>query len=557
MTAQPRAERWAPYVVGVLFAIPVLVAKYPPMDDLPLHEASVGLLRHWGDEHFAPRSLYYLNLGHPNQLFSFLVFAMAFLVPIGWASKIVVASSLLALPVAAAHLADHLESPRWTALLVAPLGLGWLFFWGLIQNIIGLAVLLAILPALDRFSANPTGKRAAWMCAAIVLLHFAHQAMQVVALAALVLCSVGVDTPSDPRARRACVRAIPAVFCVAIAFAAYRYSRYLSGPLHRRAPQFVFHDPLHKLMGIPHVLFGGGYEPYIANLMLVLGMAPVALLIADRVRSRPAASRTVLGRVHTWRFELLALALLVAYFAAPANFQSTTLLYHRFLPAAWSLFVVCAGVGTRGTLRMPARLLCCVVPVASVLISWPVFADSDQVYSELEPLVDRIAIGSSVMTLNLDRADDSNRLWSPTDAMGHIVAVRGGRALFDYTLSPISPVTQRASKQWTDPIDRIDENPLGLRPTWDFTRFRYVLCNTKRSGLGAAVAMAMKAEAQLIGQSGNWYLFESRLPLVPFDADDAPLPDPRSPTLRWRLTELATQLDAATQKGDAPQKQRE
>jgi hypothetical protein len=258
-----------------------------------------------------------------------------------------------------------------------------------------------------------------------------------------------------------------------------------------------------------------------------------------------------------WRFELLALTLLATYFAAPANFQSTTLLYHRFLPAAWALFVVCAGIGTRGALRLPARLLCCVLPVASVLISWPVFADSHQVYSELEPLIDRIAIGSSVMTLNLDRADDPNRLWSPTDAMGHIVAVRGGRALFDYTLSPISPVTQRASKQWTDPIDRIDENPLGLRPSWDFTRFRYVLCNTKRSGLGAAVAMAIKDEASLVAQNGNWYLFESRMPLVPFDSDDVPLPDPRSPTLRWRLTELATQLDTTTHESDAPQKQRE
>src|SRR5580658_437642 len=188
-----RIERWAPVVVGALFAIPVLVAKYPPMDDLPLHEASVGLLRHWGDANFAPRTLYYLNLGHPNQLFSFLVFALSFLVPIGFASKIVVACSLIALPIAAAHLADHVESPRWTALLAAPVGLGWLFFWGLIQNIIGLAALLALLPAIDRFGSRPTGRRAAWMCAAMLFLHFAHQAMQLVALVALVLCSIGVD----------------------------------------------------------------------------------------------------------------------------------------------------------------------------------------------------------------------------------------------------------------------------------------------------------------------------------------------------------------------------
>jgi hypothetical protein len=544
-------ERWAPTVVGALFAIPILVSKYPPMDDLPLHEASVGLLRHWGDVHFAPRTLYYLNLGHPNQLFSFLVFALSFLVPMGLASKLVVASSLFALPVAAAHLADHVESPRWTALLAAPVGLGWLFFWGLIQNIIGLAMLLALLPAIDRFAASPTGKRAFWMCGAMLVLHFAHQAMQLVALAALVLCSVGVDAGVGQRAGRGGLRALPAVFCVSVAFAANRYSWYLSGPRHRRGPLFFFHDLLDKVVGVPGVLFGG-YEPFVGNLMLVLAMAPAALLLTSRLQGQPRPSGSLARRVNFWRFELLALGLLVAYFVAPANVQSTTLVYHRFLPPAWALFVICAGIGTGARLRLPAKLLCGVAPIASVLISWPAFADSHRVYSDLEPLLDRIAIGSSLMTLNLDRQEDPNRLWSPTDAMGHIVAVRGGRALFDYTLSPISPVTQRANKQWTDPIDRIDENPLGFRPDWDFTRFRYVLFNTKRSALGAAVQMALKDEASLIEQSGDWYLFESRLPRVAFDADDAVPPEPRPPTLRRKLMDLAVKLDERTREQAAP-----
>jgi hypothetical protein len=546
------AERWAPYVAAALFAIPVLVAKYPPMDDLPLHEASVGLWRHWGDVHFAPRGLYFLNLGHSNQLFSLLVFLLSFLVPIGWASKVVVACCLFALPLAAAHLANHLGSSRWTALLVAPLGLGWLFFWGLIQNILGLAVLLALLPAIDRFCARPAKKSAAWMCAALVLLHFAHQAMQLVALVAFFFFSVVARSAREPRARQTWLRGVPIAFGVAVVFAANRYSRYLSGPRQLRGALAVFPDLLSKVVGVPGILFGG-FEPYIGNLMLALAAAPVSLLLAQRFRASPTGSRPFFRRVHEWRFELLALGLLLAYFVAPANFQSTTLVYERFLPPAWALFVVCAGIGTRNTLRSFGRVLCGIVPLASVLVSWPVFADSHRVYSELEPLIDRIDVGSSVMTLNLDREEDENRLWSPTDAMGHIVAVRGGRALFDYTLSPISPVSQRPDKQWSDPIDRIDENPLGLRPDWDFTRFRYVLFNTRRAGLGAAVALALKDEASLTAQSGAWYLFESRLPLVPFDAYDATLPEPRPPTLRRKLSELAAQLGPKDPANGAPQ----
>src|SRR5437868_655122 len=123
-----RAERFAPLFVGCLFAIPVLVATYPPMSDLPLHEASIGMLRHWGDTQFAPPSIYVLNLGQANQLFSLLVAALSFAIPIAWASKLVVAASLIALPLVTAHFADYVGAPRLSVLLVAPIGLGWLFF---------------------------------------------------------------------------------------------------------------------------------------------------------------------------------------------------------------------------------------------------------------------------------------------------------------------------------------------------------------------------------------------------------------------------------------------
>jgi hypothetical protein len=535
-----RAEQWAPYVVGALFALPVLIAKYPPMDDLPLHEASVGLLRHWADTHFAPRSLYYLNIGHSNQLFSFLVLLFSFLVPMIWASKIVVAGAVFALPLAAARFADHVGASRWTVLIAAPVGcLGWMFFWGLIQNIIGLGVLLALLPAIDRFASQPTGKGAVRMCGAMLLLHFSHQVMQLVALAALLLCSIGAAREAGSRGRRTVWLALPIVFSAAIGVAANRYSWHLSGPRHRRTTLFIFYSLWHKIESFSGVLFAG-YEPYVRNLMLALAMAPVALLLVRRWRARPAAMGPLAEQVHAWRFELLALGLLVAYFVMPANFRGTTLIYHRFLPTAWFLFVICAGIGS-GPLRLATRLLACVPPLASLLISWPVFADSHRVYTDLEPLLDRIEIGSPVLTLNLG-PHRSFRLWSPVDAAGHVVAVRGGRSLFDYTLSPISPVTQRPAKQWIDAMDRLDGNPYGLRPDWDLTRFRYLLLNTSLPQLAAVVTMALKDEARLKADNGSWYLFETRLPVIAFDADDAPLPEPHPVTLRHKLRQLARDL---------------
>jgi heme exporter protein D len=537
-----RAERFAPYVTGILFSIPVLIVKYPPMSDTPLHEASIGLLRHWQDPHFAPRGLYYLNLGHANQLFSIAVWALSFIVPLTWATKLIVAATVFAMPVGAARFADYLRSPRWTALLVAPLALGWFFFWGLVQNMIGLTLLLVLFPAIDRFAAKPTSKGAAGICAAMLLMHFAHEAMQLVALLALVLFSIGTGKPS---LRAVGLRAIPVFFCAAIVTAANRYSWYLSGPHLILSPLFTFYPLDHKFTTFSGVLFGG-YDPYVRNLMLAAATAPVLLLLVERVRNRERGLRSLAEKFHAWRFEFLVLVLVGIYFVAPANFHGTTLVYHRFLPTAWAIFVVCAGAGIGSGLRPPVRLLCGALPIATLLVAWPLFADSHRCYSDLEPLIDRIEVGSSLATLNLGpRAQYP--LWSPTDAMGHIVALRGGRSLFDYTLSPISPVTQRADKQWTNFVTRLDGNPFDLRPAWDLTRFRYLLIYTTNPGLAEVVTMAIKDEARPVAHSGVWYMFESRLPRVAFDSDDAPaLPEPHPATLRKKLRELAVQLDSTT-----------
>jgi hypothetical protein len=504
------------------------------MADLPLHEASVGLLRHWGDPQFAPPSLYFMNLGHANQLFSLMVFLLSYAVPIAWASKIVVAASILALSVAAGNFADYLGASRWTALLVAPIGLGWLFFWGLIQNIVGLAVLLALLPAIDRFAMRPTWRGVAGMCGAMVLLHFAHQAMQLVACMALVICSIGFPL----RAKPFILRALPLGFCAALVYAATRYAWLFAGPKPKAMLLFQWTPVLYKLATIPGVLFAG-YEPYVRNLIMALAVVPLAFIAAERIRGRQRADRPLPKRIHDLRFEFLALGLFALYLAAPVAITSTTLVYHRFLPPAWAILVVAIGSNTRVIATLP-RALCAVLPAASLLVAWPSFADSDQIYSDLEALIPLIRPGSAVIALSLEHR--SNRLWEPMVAMGHVVAVRGGRSFFDYTQSPVSPVSQRPDKQWAEALARMENHPFEMRPDWDLTRFRYFLLLSTKPTIGAAVTLAIRNDAILIGSKGDLYLFESRLPVVPIDASDAPLPMPDPPTLRQMLANASNEL---------------
>ena len=108
--AAPRARSLAslvPLAAGLLLALPTLVARFPPMTDLPLHDAVVGTLRHLHDPGFFPPDLYRLNLGHPNQLFHLCAWALSYVMSVDWACKLVIAAAQIGILVAGGRLARH------------------------------------------------------------------------------------------------------------------------------------------------------------------------------------------------------------------------------------------------------------------------------------------------------------------------------------------------------------------------------------------------------------------------------------------------------------------
>jgi hypothetical protein len=507
------------------------------MADLPLHEASIGLARHWGDAHFAPPSLYILNPGQPNQLFALLSLLLSYVMPVQWATKLVVAGMLLALPLAASHFADHVNAPRWTALLAAPVSVGWLFYWGLVANILGLVVLLMFLPSIDRFAAKPSMRGLLGMMAAAACMHLAHQIVLMIGFGLLVLCSV-----NGRGGRRAhALRGAALAFIALAVYLGSRYSWLYAGPMLRAMVPFIFVDIWHKLDISSGVLFGG-YETYVRHLLLVLGLAPVLLFVAERHRNRPPVRRGVIERAHAWRFELAGLLLVACYFVFPSDIKATTLVYHRFLPPAWCILAICSAAGVRQTARQVPKALCAALPVASLLVAWPRFADSDRVFRDVDSLIPLVEPGSALLGLDLGPSEP-HRLVHPGGLSGHVVSKRGGRSGFDYTQSPISLVIQRPDKIWGEPVLRVVDKPLNMCPAHDFQRFRYMLIATVQPGLAAAVKMALADEARLIGSRGELYLFESKLAVAPVDGDDVPLPDPMPDTLRRKLREVSRLLN--------------
>jgi hypothetical protein len=552
-----RVDRIAPWGAGAVLALPVLVAHYPPMMDLPAHEAAVGLLRHWSDPRFVPPHVYALSFGQPNQVFYFLILALAAVFPIGTASKLVVAATLWLLPVAAARFASHLGVTRWSALVVAPVGMGWMFFWGLLANIMGLALLLCALPALDRFVARPTLRGFGVVTGWLLVLHFVHDLSALAAAVTLVVLML--SGWRGWRDFRVDVARVAPAFLVSLLIAASRAleeRRTRPGDAILSMPSFG-----QRLRTFPDSIFAG--TGWVSGALLVVAALPLVLFAFERRAGRRALPSETPGapRLHRYRFEILAGVFVAFYFLAPGTINWTanswsgvSQINQRFLPLAWSVLAVALAPPTEGAMKPPwrlPRLLAGFLPLAPILVTWPEFAASDRAYRDLDAIIAHMEPGEAQIVLELGPvAPDA--LFSPVTAGGHIVATIGGRTLFDYTRSPTAPVVQRPEAQWNEVLERIDRHTYRFVPAHDLRRFRYVVLHTVDPGIGELTRLALEPDARTVFQQGDFTLLESTLPRVAVDAPDDPFPLPHPPSLDERAMETAKRLGATPEPRATP-----
>jgi hypothetical protein len=541
----PRIERFAPFVAGVVLAIPIVVARYPPMADLPLHEAMVSILRHFHDAEMFPPGLYAKNFGQPNQLFHLAAWGLSQFLPTDRACAIVVAIAVALIPIAAARLATHVGASRLAALLVVPLAIGWLFTWGLVANLIGLALVLAFLPTLDRLAETPTPANALRAVGACVVLYFGHYAMlSVYAIAA------GIFALAQPLSvRKTALRLAPAGAVAVLVGVQLVAQRSLMSPAVLRIGT-KYDSLLTKLMEVPYLTFKARDVVVRSTLFGLCVLTLVALFV---VRARERTARTTDADahpdadakwrrvLHAYRFELLAAALFVLYFVLPHSVIGGTLVYHRYYAPAFAILAIVAT--PRDFSVRAARVVRWLPPTiafATLLIAWPAFVDADRIYRDLDRLLPLVARGSAVAVLTL--SDDAERDFNLGTSGGRVLATRGGRLHYDFTDTAHAPVVVPSDRRWNEPLLRISNDPLAFRPAHDLTRFRYVLVRSADDKLAALTTLALEPEARLVATSGAYYLFESTLDVVSPIAPDVPLPTPRPATLRKRMKDAAGTL---------------
>lgn len=528
-----RSDVLAPWIVGALLAAPVLITRYPPMGDLPFHEAMVAILGHLKDPAFAPTGLYGSNLGPPNQLFHLLAWLLSRVFATDTACKLVVAAVILATPVTAARLAQHLGASRWTALVVAPLAIGWTFRWGLAANMLGFALLLGALPSLDRLSEAPSIRRAAQAVVFTVLLYFAHEsAMVIYGLAGFIFLA-----RAPLRLRSLALAVSPILACIALALFFELHAESVKAPSIRTVhPTF---QPIgEKLTSLP----GAAFSAQALSLPLFCLMLAAFVAFAwPRFRGmrlpKLGAPRAVVAQ---YRFELVAFACFVAYLAMPLAMGGATLIYHRFLPAALALAVIggaARGLDRQGPSEAFARMFAFVLPIAALGAITPSFLNANTSYRDLDVVLAQIKDDSAVAQLDLTPKPPG--LANIVGAGARALAVHGGRMLFSYTDGALmSPVLMPMEHRWNEPALRMTSNPYAFCPSHDLTRFRYVLVRNTEPNVTDLITRAFLPEGKLIAHAGVWMLFESTLETASLMAPDAPFPSPPPESLLDRIRKL-------------------
>jgi hypothetical protein len=487
-----------------------------------------------------------LNLGEPNQLFHMLGWALSWIVSTRWAVKLLVAATIVSLPVAAARFARHVGASPMAALLVAPMALGWLFSWGLIANLVGLSALLCVLPLVDRLAETPSARLALQALGAAVLLYFAHLAMLFV-FAGIAL-GLALLRPWSWRRTPWTLTAVAAP--AAMTLLQLRWQAHLMTPA-TRAVSTLWQPPLAKVEAIAGIVVPASELPVRLAMCALCALALGSLywLRGRDRKEQPSAARTARARLLLYRWEVVAVVGVAAYLAFPVSLGTATFVAQRWFPPA---FAVAAVVGAPRDIWIRrarvARLAAYALPVATLFAALPSFADSDREHRSLETLIAYIEPGSAVAEMDLGPGDPL-RNYSLGPAYGRVMAERGGRLVYAFTDSPVSPVMIRPEVQWNESLWRVAYDTWKFRPAHDFRLFRYALVRTQDPKLAWEATLVASPEADLVAEAGEWVLLRSKLAVVPPVSPEPPMETPVPEAMDDRVLALRRALREQAQPG--------
>ncbi len=504
------AALWA---VGAAWVIPLWIVPYLPMVDYPQQLAVASIIRHYGDPAYHLQQAFQLSLLRPQGLFEMIVAALAWVMPIEAAGKVMVSLCLALVLPAAVALCRRTGRPDWYALFALAVTYNHAFYWGFADNLLAYPLVLAGGALADRLFDRPLGRpfgARSWLlvagCGAIFYtIHLQFLLVYIGLVGWLALAR-------RPDWRRLVLWLSALVPGLVLGMGVLGWAHLHHDEIMTRyqdrlqASQPYYLELSGKFQGIPEHLFGNsaGGEQYM--LLSVLMLAILVLMVP--FTRRPDADWRE-GLLFRSRFLIAGLGLVVLFFMLP-EFARGYFVSERIVPLAFMLMVPALPVPPAGPRRRVGALLVSsllVLQLGQTLASFTRFGAET---AGLQELLATTEPGQSLAGLMYQKTAVS---WTWPPVTIHFPAYyqveKGGRIHFSFVQFFNSPVRYRPGQNWED----------GQLAEWDewsphkffFPRhgkhYRYFLVRGGPENLAAAFGPYLPALR--VRSAGGWYLVES------------------------------------------------
>ncbi|WP_437899650.1 hypothetical protein [Sorangium sp. So ce124] len=474
-------ERWSSdrafvatfVLLAVAAIVPIWRVRFLPLLDLPNHLAAVHIWHSFDEPWTRFRDFYELSLRPaPYGAYHILTHVIAYVVGLENANRVVLSGYVLAIPAAALGWARRTRRSPWLSVLTFPLAFSLSWACGFLPFLVGVALLLVGVVALDAYLDRPSpggGVAVALLSVGCGLSHPLILFGYYVCVAVLMLCHL-------PRWSRIAV-ALP-LFAPAVALVLWQLVAFKSPMVDLRSgPRFQgvwvpWHEMLRSFPEYTLDSVSGDLDTRlfwvlvaVASLLGVSGVARVARRFLPG-RSLPARepappSGSFLDRLHRHRSLALCAAMALCYFLVPLHLARPFDWW--FVSGRFSPFICFFGfLAITAPLQGRSRLLMAPAVAAALVLPLHLSEKYARFDERVEPfawMVERIPPGAEVLFLTLPPRTDESLIIEGTNHFSSWVQIlHGGFSAdgwhnvgFPFTLKRRLPAPPSNRGEWFKP----------------------------------------------------------------------------------------------------------
>ena len=503
-------------MLALASTVPLFVAGYIPLQDLPQHAAAVRVITDYADPALRFRELLELR---PLSTPYWSVYALSSLLSFGVgplaALKLLLAASLIALPYSLRALLRELGKPDVYALLALPLVYNSQLALGFLNFVVGLPLMLLGLALAARSAASTEKAHARWLAVVACATFFSHVVPFAVLAGGCLVFAAGRDL------RQVAARLLP-LLPAALA-AIYWLTVQPSGRLvlglasergRARASFVAFGTALGELpLWLTDIYRdGSGRWPLLALSLLALAICGASFFgRSEHVSGLPLDKGRAETRATEFlrrRWLLLFVLLVPAYFLLPAGYDWIWPLNAR-LPIVIALLGIAAlpALGRRGSAA--AGLAAAALALGALALAARAFRATSAEYVGLSRALAQMPPGEKVAGLIFRPTSAVLRFAPHLHAVAWYQAERGGAVVFSFAEFPQSPFGFRADAARPRLPPRWEWQPERVDTARDLGWFDYVLSR------GAPALLPGWVERYRENQWSVWSKVESELGTAP------------------------------------------